>query len=132
MRHISNQHIERNNLTSLQTQIILYLAKSKPQNISEIKKGIQGHYKSIWHAFKSLKEQHMVKKVTSKKYHGVNYPRYWLTEQSVIFALHKGINPDPLFRQVLEFYPKNKDLQFLTEIATFSEKKWQASFTEPT
>ena len=46
---------------------------------------------------------------------GRQYPRFWLTELGIFLALHEGAKPEVLLRTTLEFYPKDKKLQFLIE-----------------
>ena len=99
----------------LQKRIILYLAQSKPRTINETKKGISGHYKSSWTAFKSLKKKGLIKKTTSKNYRGRQYPCFWVTELGIFLALCEGAKSEVLLKKTLEVYPENRDLQFLIE-----------------
>ena len=102
-------------LPSLQKRIILNLAKNKPQTINETAKAIKGHYKASWLAFKSLEKKGIIKKVTSKKYRGREYPCFWATDSGIFIALLEGANPATLLEKTLKFYPQNKDLQCLLE-----------------
>lgn len=104
-----------NSFPPLQKRIIIHLAQNKPQTINETVKGISGHYKSSWIAFNVLKEKGLIKEVTSKDYRGRQYPRYWLTELGIFLAIYERVNPEVLLRATLEFYPEDKNLQFLIE-----------------
>jgi hypothetical protein len=99
----------------LQKRIILYLAQSEPQTINQTRKGISGHYKSSWTAFKSLKRKGLIKETTSRNYRGRQYPCSWLTDLGVLFAIHEGAKPEVLLKTTREIYPENKDLHFLIE-----------------
>lgn len=104
-------------LPPLQRRIFLNLAKKDPQTINETAKAIKGHYKSSWLAFDSLEKKNMIRKVTSKKYRGNEYPCFWITESGVFIALLEGANPAILLEKTLKIYPENKDLQCLLEIS---------------
>jgi hypothetical protein len=112
---MSTQEGKGHSFPPLQKRIIIHLAQNKPQTINETVKGISGHYKSSWIAFKALKKKGLIKEVTSKDYRGREYPRFWLTELGIFLALHEGAKPEVLLRTTLEFYPENKNLQLLIE-----------------
>ena len=110
------EHIKKNQLLPpLQRRILLNLAKNKPQTINKTAKAIKGHYKSSHTSFKSMEKKGIIKKVTSEKYRGREYPCWWATELGIFIALLEGANPAPLLEKTLEFYPENKDLQYLLE-----------------
>lgn len=104
-------------LPPLQRRIFLNLAKKDPQTINGTAKAVKGHYKSSWLAFNSLEKKGMIRKVTSKKHRGNEYPCFWLTESGVFIALLEGANPATLLEKTLKIYPENKDLQCLLEIS---------------
>ena len=113
---------KKNSFPPLQKRIILHLAQSRPQTITETakkisktKKGIPKNYKSSWIAFKVLKKKGLIKDVTSKDYRGRQYPCSWLTDLGILLALHEGAKPQVLLKTTREIYPDNKDLHFLIE-----------------
>ena len=110
-----NKHKEKD-FPSLQRRIILYLSQHAPQNINETMKGIKGQYKSSWMAFKSLKRKSLIQVAEQSKYHGREFPRYWLTEQGVVLAISLGAEPQTLLRKTIEIHPENRDLHLLVEI----------------
>ena len=103
-------------ITPLQKKILLFLAVDRPLTINETVKSIKGNYRSSWDAFKELELKKLVKNVGFKTYRNVEYPRYWLTENGVFFAISEKVDSSILFRRVQEIYPEKKELQFLIEV----------------
>jgi hypothetical protein len=112
---MSKQRGKGNSFPHLQKRIVLHLAQNKPQTINETMKGISGHYKSSWIAFKALKKKGLIKDVASKEYRGNTYPCFWLTERGVYLALSQGAKPQTVLKRTLEIYPEDRNLQFLIE-----------------
>jgi ribosomal protein L28 len=102
-------------LPPVQKKVFLYLANNKPKNINETAKAIKGHYKSVWNAFNELEKKSLIKPVTSKDYHGQEYPRYWVTEGGAFIALCEGAKAQSLIRRTIELYPERRDLHYLLE-----------------
>ena len=122
MRHISSKKSKTSSFPPLQKRIILHLAQNKPKTINETakeisktKKGIPKNYKSVWIAFQTLEEKGLIKKTTTKIYRNRQFPCFWLTDLSVLLALHEGTKPEVLLKTTREIYPENKDLHFLIE-----------------
>lgn len=110
-----NAKNKEKNFPPLQKRIILHLAQSRPQTVNETMKGISGHYKSTWIAFKALKKKGLIKHTTSKDYKNRQYACYWLTELGVFIALYERAKQEVLLQTTREIYPEDKDLQFLIE-----------------
>jgi hypothetical protein len=115
VHHISKQNTKTNKFPRLQERIILYLAQSRPQTINEIVKGIKGQYKSSWLAFNALKKKGLIETISSKDYHGRQYPCFWLSELGTFLAISEGAKSEALLKATLEIYPNNKNLHFLVE-----------------
>ena len=116
--HTSNPIKKSQFLPPLQKRILLSLAGSQPQTISETVKAINGHYKSSWTAFNSLEAKGIIKKIDVKNYRGNQYPRFWLTTAGIFIALIEKINAVALLTKTLKIYPENKVLQCVIEIST--------------
>jgi len=114
---MSKQQSKGNSLPPLQKRIILHLAKSGAQTINEAKSGIKGHYKSTWTAFNTLETKKLIKKTDVKIYRNREYPRYWLTQAGVFFALVEGANACNLLERTIKTYPDDKTLQCILEIS---------------
>jgi hypothetical protein len=104
-------------LPPLQKRILLCLAGSHPRNMHETAKAIKGHYKSTWTAFNSLEKKGIIAETDTEEYRGNWYPRFWLTNAGVFIALVEGIKPSALLTKTIEFYPENKTLQCIVEVA---------------
>jgi hypothetical protein len=124
VQHISTKENKTDSFPPLQRRIVLHLAQTSPKTINETakeisktKKGIPRNYKSSWSAFKALEEKGLIKDTTSKDYKNRKYPRSWLTDVGVLFAVHEGAEPQALLKRTREIYPEDKDLHFLIEAA---------------
>jgi len=105
-------------LPSLQSDIILHLAKNGSQTINEIATGVSRSYKPSWTAFKSLKEKKLVKEASVKNYRGRAYPQYWLTDDGTLIALSEGADLDRLLELTKQIYPKNQTLACYLEVVS--------------
>jgi hypothetical protein len=113
--HNSKPITKKTFLPPLQKKIFLYLANHEPSNINETADALKCHYRSCWGAFGNLEKKKLIKTVESKKYHGQEFPRYWVTEDGAFVALCEGAKADAVIRRANEFYPKRKDLHYLLE-----------------
>jgi len=116
-QHMSKHEGKSNDLPPVQKRIILYLAKSDAQTIYGTNSGLNGHYKSSHTAFKALEAKGLIKKIDMKLYLNRQYPRYWLTQAGVFFALTEGADTDKLLRRTIATYPNDKTLQCALEIS---------------
>jgi hypothetical protein len=114
-RHTSKPLTEKTFLPPLQKKIFLTLAKGDPKDISETVKAIKGHYKSVWNAFNQLEKKKLIKAVSSKKYQGKDYPRYWVSEDGAFIALCEGVKANSVIERALKIYPDRKDVHYLLE-----------------
>jgi len=117
---MSKQEVKSNILPPLQKRIILHLAKSGAQTINETDKavsGLEGHYKSSYTALKTLEEKKLVKQTEIKTYRTIEYPRYWLTQAGIFFALVEGADAQTLLERTTKTYPDDKTLQGIVEIS---------------
>lgn len=105
----------RYDFPALQKLIVLYLAQSEPQTINKIKNGIKKDYSNTHDNFVALKDNGLVKAVSSKSYLNRIYPEYWITELGICLALIEGAKPEPLLTKTLQIYPEDKDLHLLIE-----------------
>ena len=115
--HMSEQENKGNSLPPLQKRIILHLAKSGAQTINETKSELEGHYKSSWIAFNTLKAKGLIKKTDEKIYRNRKYPRFWLTQAGIFVALVEGANTHNLLERTIKTYPDEKSLQCILEIS---------------
>ena len=114
---MSKQEVKSNILPPLQKRIILHLAKSGAQTINETVGGLKGHYKSSHTAFKVLEEKKLIKKTEMKTYRKREFPRHWLTQAGIFFALVEGADAHILLERTIKTYPDDKTLQGIVEIS---------------
>jgi len=123
---MSKQKTKGYKLPPLQKRVVLCLARTGPQTINEIKNNIaqlepaqthRCHYKATWLAVKSLGQKDLVHEAGLKEYRGRRYPRFWLTDESVVVAVIEGVDPNDLLQKTRETFPDDQVLLYFLEIA---------------
>lgn len=108
---------ERHNFPEVQKLIVLHLAKSEPQTINKIKKGIGKDYKSTHEALTSLKQKNLVQETTTKTYRNRKFPEFWLAEKGIFLAVYYEPKSGSLLTRAIKIYPENRKVHFLIEAA---------------
>ena len=117
-QHTPKPLTKKTYLPPLQKKLFLHLANNEPKNINQTVKAIKGHYKSCWNAFKQLEKKKLINPVESTGSQGLEYPRYWVSEDGAFIALCEGAKTKNLIKRTMEFYPKRRDLHYLLEAVT--------------
>jgi Tfp pilus assembly ATPase PilU len=117
--HTSKGVTENQYLPPLQKQILLYLAENLPKSKYAVKRGINGHYKSVYDAIDELTEKKILIEIKKEKYRNQEHSVYWLTSGAVIVALVNGANAKTVLNRTAEVYPDNKLLQCFVELTTY-------------
>jgi hypothetical protein len=120
---------------SLQHKIILHLAQTGPQTINATNKGVNGHYKATWQAFKSLENQKLIEKQDYKSYNNREYPLFWLTSNGVFAALKSGAKAASLKANMERALGKHESISLFFDLVDRMEPKhiddlsrmWEAS-----
>jgi len=76
--------------------------------IRETNKKIKGEYTSTNRAFHELEKKGLIQGVGIRPYRGQEFPRFWLTFESIMFTLLEGSSKN-LFKYAEAFLPENQD-----------------------
>lgn len=102
---ISKRKLKGDSLSSLQTDIVKFLAENKPKTINEISKVLSKDYKSIYRSFDSLQKKKLVSEVDAKNYRGNKYALFWLSVDGMVLALLGGADHVILLENAKEIFP---------------------------
>jgi len=119
---MSKKETKHDNLPKHQRRIVLCLAKEGPLIITETNKKLKGEYTSTNRAFHKLEKKGLIQRVGIRPYRGQEFPRYWLTFESIIFSILEGANIDKLLSYAKECLPKNVDTDRV--LATIESAKY--------
>lgn len=114
----------KDDLPSLQKEIVKTLAVKGPSTKNEIKVALGKDQKSIILSFKSLKKKDIIEQTGTKEYHGRIFKLWWVTILGATYALMFGVSRDILKQHALQFLDNKKEATFFFDLAeVFSPTK---------
>jgi hypothetical protein len=92
-----------------QKRIMLCLAKDGTMTMSETNRKLHGENTSTTRAFHELERKEMIEVRDTKKYHGREFSKYWLSGRGIGFVLLNGANPETTRSITLSLIKDKKD-----------------------
>lgn len=105
-----------------QHKIVLALAKHGALNMSQTNLKIHGQNTSTTRAFHELKKKGLITEIRTKKYHGRQFPEYWLTGRGLAyFFLHNPFGSETI-SSFASLYLKDKTIDTYLRLRSASHR----------
>ena len=126
---MSKEEPKYDDLPKHQSKIVLCLAKEGPMIIRETNMRIKGEYTSTNRAFHELEAKGVIQRTSVRQYRKREFPRFWLTENGLAYAILHEANLNLLLENVRKAYPNDAEKALFVELATVHKDLFKAAFT---
>lgn len=113
-----------------QNKIVLCLAEKGPMIVRETNTLLHGEYTSTNRAFHELAKKEFIMKVDAMEYRKRQFPRFWLTDKGILYALTRDAKRNTLLEKAETIFAKDKDKQiFLKLLSKMPEQSLRIIFS---